>query len=97
VILDAEGRQEYNDLGNDVPAYLRSKVEDAGFAPHAVRDFHYFKIGPGEHSFLLRDLTPGDTAIFPATLPAKSERSWKLGSEAYWRRAQSGGRPVIAS
>jgi len=97
VILDAEGRREYNDLGRDIPAHLRSKVEDAGFAPHAVRDFHYFKIGPGEHSFLLRDLTPGDTAIFPATLPAKSERSWKVGSEAYWRRAQSGGHPVVAS
>lgn len=97
VILDAEGRQEYSDLGKDVPPHLRTKVEDAGIAPHAVRDFRYFKIGPGGNSFLLRDLTPGDTAIFPATLPAKSERSWKIGAEAYWRRAHSIGRPVVAS
>lgn len=96
VILDAEGRREYSDLGKDVPPQLRARVEEAGIAPHAVRDFHYFKIGPGGHSFLLRDLTPGDTAIFPATLPAKSERSWKIGAEAYWRRAHSVGRPVVA-
>jgi hypothetical protein len=97
VILDAEGRHEYSDLGKDIPSHLRTKVEDAGIAPHAIRDFQYFKIGQGGHSFLLRDLTPGDTAVFPATLPAKSERNWKIGAEAFWRRAQSVGRPVIAS
>lgn len=96
VILDAEGRHEYADLGKDVPAHLRSSVEDAGIPPQAVRDFHYFQIGPGQRTFQLRDLTPGDTAIFPATLPTKSERAWKQGSEAYWRRAHSTRRPVLA-
>lgn len=97
VILDAEGRHEYSDLGVDVRADLRGEVEDAGIAPHGVRDFHYFQIGPGERTFRLGDLTPHDTAIFPATLPAKSERSWKIGAEAFWRRAQSTHRPVLAT
>ena len=95
VILDAEGRHEYSDLGTDVRADLRSGVEDAGISPHAVRDFHYYQIGPGQRTFRLEDLTPQDTAIFPATLPSKSERAWKLGAEAYWRRAKSVSRPVL--
>jgi hypothetical protein len=97
VILDAEGRHEYSDLGVDVRRDLRADVEDAGIAPHGVRDFRYFRIAPHEWTFRLADVTPQDTAIFPATLPAKSERQWKLGAEAYWRRAQSVGRDVLAT
>ncbi len=97
VILDAEGRHEYSDLGDEVRPELRAGVEDAGIAPHGVRDFHYFQIASQQRTFRLHDLTPQDTAIFPATLPAKSERAWKLGAEAYWRRAMSIGRPVLGS
>jgi hypothetical protein len=96
VILDAEGRGEYADLKGDVPQNLRSQLGALGIPWVGVPDFAYFRVAPGEWTFRLNDLTPQDTAIFPATLPSKSERAWKLGAEQYWRRAVSVHRQVVA-
>jgi DNA helicase HerA-like ATPase len=96
VILDAEGRREYADLGEVVSADLRVAVEDSGISPNRVRDFHYFALGKGERTILLDDLTPADTSIFPATLPAKTERSWTDGAERYWAYCRQNKAPVVS-
>jgi len=95
VVLDAEGRREYADLGGDVPENLRTQVEDAGIAPHGIRDFHYHVMGPGGRTFKLDDITSSDTSVFPATLPAKSERAWTSGAERFWTSARSSNRQVV--
>src|SRR5439155_4987788 len=95
VILDAEGRREYADLCDDVPVRLRSQIEEAHIAPHGVRDFQYHVVAPDERTVLLDDITPSDTSVFPATLPAKSERAWTQGAERYWASNRTAGRRVI--
>jgi len=96
VILDAEGRDEYADLNADVSGSFRPELDSLGIPWTAVPDFAYIKVAPGEWTFRLNDITPQDTAIFPATLPSKSERAWKFGAEQYWRRAASAHRQVVA-
>lgn len=94
VILDAEGRREYADLATDVLPRLRPQLEDLGIAPHGVRDFRYHSVGKGGRSFQFSDIPPQDTAVFPASLPTKSERAWIHGAELFWKHAQSAGRRV---
>jgi hypothetical protein len=96
VILDAEGRGEYADLKDAVCPDLGHELEALGISTAGVRDFAYHKVAPGHRTFRLADLLPQDTAVFPATLPAKSERAWKFGAEQYWARAAGAKRLVIA-
>jgi len=96
VILDAEGRGEYADLKDAMRPDLAHELEDLGISSGGVRDFAYHKVAPGCRTFRLGDLLPQDTAVFPATLPAKSERAWKFGAEQYWARAANAKRLVIA-
>lgn len=97
VILDAEGRREYADLATEVPLRLRPQLEELGIAPHGVRDFKYHSIGKGGRCFQFSDIPPQDTAVFPASLPTKSERAWIHGAELFWKHAQAAGRRVTAA